>query len=748
MSTSAPDLKLKKHNMRPYFFKNLSSGNAVNTYNSQYFFVEEYTNGTQYIPLALPTSENKLSLAIIANENSKRNKSLLFESYNYYSPLCEYVKSNQVQPSEISVEANNTMTNPVATRLSNRIAARKKAANAMQDTEDIDSILKELKYNVLPPTLTKIQKKPKITVTTVNEDEEDSVENDENNIEMNDANPSTPTQRKENSDNSETIDLTQTQQPNSPDNKKLHNKYNDKENKERWEQHKSKNDKIMQELFIPCHNTKLPRMIPSIDDGRTGSYSANSNEEDDEDNKQHNKEDEKYNEKKSNIITPLLVKINRPDSKSTSKFSNPRLLFALLKVLQIADPMTILVSQNPTNYEYIENVKDTPIHDDEIRKFIKNSKTYNIQRGTKKTVWQGRITFKTSIGFNKLLQNRQLTSWLHSENITIHLNHIKSDNIKTVGFLKNMWPRTEFSDMYAHRIGMELQAETIPAFQINTAIIRAGTVRSKVLTIETDAENLEILEEMFDSLPDDSIVRIVLWKEFLSQKEHRRLEVVQNQNDWYSEFRTLIIYGFSNTSEEIMMRMNDEGDDTYMHGSIDLYECNVPEFITYHYRTFDDNPLFEYCYPQFEGQYEVVVKNSNSYEAKLCIDQIIVDISRYMDENAFQEVCPDFFDIIECRDSQSKWEPMSEEEIKKSIPPSKNKKAKTDHTTKSYANAVSQQPESTTPKRSIEANNPSITELKNMVVELTKQFKQSESERHNNEVNRTNDNKMSEERFH
>lgn len=620
----------------------------------QYFDPSLYKKGTKYTPEGVFNAEAKLRQKI---ENALCTpQTLKFETDNPYQPLATTMADDEMEESTKPTSLRRTPRRIESTKVTHESKA--------STNDDIEALVQNLKY--VPKEFIEARKRNTFKQTTLTSKTKQDKTQQENES-------THETHHQELSHLPYTIKNTQASTV---------TKTNAKPGEE-WNRHQAANERKMIETFKPHHKSLLPNNMITISHGSSGF--------------QFDKED--YDcaistqtiDKSNHYIYPITIKIKK--KKGNSNFNDSRLLYAVIEAMQTIDKEFVVVRNNDRKIEYLDTPQNTPIKDRFLKNFISDKIVSNTKNPPFNTVWQGRIIAGSKVNFYKIMQSMQLKSWLKSENITLQMNKINSDNIRTVGFFLEMWPRTELHAMYTARVKSQLPTKKTPLFQLSTMYLRAEGTRVKVISIEVDKEDLEEFEHLIELIPNESIVSIYSWKKFLHLAEQDRLAVLQEINKWHAQYRTMLIKGFTIDNENYPMQYRDPNQQKDMEIDVELEhfdfsETTAIDFMMKYYKTIDNTNLFEYNYPHFEGTYEVVVSHTNTYEAKKCIDQIIVDVGRHMDDMCFSNTFEDFPNIDERIDEHIPWLPIPEATKIQDTPRQVIKKAKTVYGDRRYVEAL------------------------------------------------------------
>jgi hypothetical protein len=334
-------------------------------------------------------------------------------------------------------------------------------------------------------------------------------------------------------------------------------------------------------------------------------------------------------------------------------FNLSRILFSVLVSLQESDPDVSLSPVNRTDNALprINSVNDIPSDSSIAEKYLENP------RQTKFDVFMGRILINTNHELHTLKENRNLRNWLNLEKITLEFDPLLTKSPVNVGFLYNVCPREDTMNITQLRLEKMLKELGDVEFLASKQMLFAGTAnKSAVVMIRADESLYDPIKKKLKQLNDEMEIDFWSWKEFLAQQ---RLEIVNNQNDFLTKYRTLSISGFADADDDIPMIYHDEAamSDWELQHADPLENIGVSDYMLT-VLTGKGNPMFKYVYAPVKGIRELLVHHEHVSEALEYIKVCHGEMSKVMNDEAINLV---FLDPDRARQQAltCNWEPFT-----------------------------------------------------------------------------------------
>jgi hypothetical protein len=198
--------------------------------------------------------------------------------------------------------------------------------------------------------------------------------------------------------------------------------------------------------------------------------------------------------------------------------------------------------------------------------------------------------------------------------MVIEYNNLESANPINVGFLDNIIARPEVASLYATRIENLLPTGS-PRFNVTIQVLHGpNRTLCRVFMIKCDKKYVAQLTKllikhktpMFDFFPFQS---------FLNMEEGKKLMVINNQNKFTNEHRSLLLNGFIDNDDNIPMFVEEDDTLELSEEEQELSKTTVSNYLRYNIRATEGEPLFSYVYPPINGVREFLVTVNNYYDA-------------------------------------------------------------------------------------------------------------------------------------
>ena len=327
---------------------------------------------------------------------------------------------------------------------------------------------------------------------------------------------------------------------------------------------------------------------------------------------------------KTTKIIPLLIKL-RPPAGNKQHPHKSRIIIGVMRALQCLYHDTYLANIH-NNHPTTDMICDTNLipTDEQI---LENYVTMSCDGKQ----FIGKIFIHTNNDIIKYKQSPQLRSYLAKEHLVLDENVLTSVRPSNVGFFETTIPRNETIELHTKRLLKKLPKNS-PKFQlsISSLYVRSGS-RCRIIMMRADSENVTTLQEEMRKLNDKKTLAFFHWGEFLSLTQEQRESIINHQNKWNKNIRSLLLTGFTSNPDSHPMKTIDEEDmDTNTVTSDFLYSTSVTEYFRKYVKTGNGNNLFAYVYPPTCGTYEFLVKAQHESEAKDYLNKAIGELVKRM----------------------------------------------------------------------------------------------------------------------
>jgi hypothetical protein len=410
-------------------------------------------------------------------------------------------------------------------------------------------------------------------------------------------------------------------------------------------------------------------------------------------------------EHKTTFIFPVTVKVTAKNSRNI--FKNTRIAVAVLRAFQLVDKVTYLAPiKEMSDNDPISKSSDIPTDAEEILEYAEDP------RKGKYNSYTMRLYIKANKDLNYFKMDHNFKPYLASQAMVIEYNNLESANPINVGFLDNIIACPDMANLYATRIE-NLLPHGSPRFNVTIQALHGpNRTLCRVFMIKCDkkyvAQLVKLIIEhktpMFEFFPFQS---------FLNMEDGKKFTVVNNQNKFTNEHRSLLLNGFIDNDDNIPMFVEDEEEMELSEQEMELSKTTVSNYLRYNIRATGGEPLFSYVYPPIKGVREFLVTINNYYDALSYLESGRVELVRMMNPAAAELILEDADEAMDLAVIESPWELYEKaskvvatnyEKLPRSAVTNPNKRAKTVNTpriivlesdvnnntkgNKSYANSV------------------------------------------------------------
>jgi hypothetical protein len=293
-------------------------------------------------------------------------------------------------------------------------------------------------------------------------------------------------------------------------------------------------------------------------------------------------------EKPTKRILPVTMRINAP---AKYRVKNGRALVALLRGLQKIEPITYIapICQSFDKEKIIHPNQILP--DEDSLSYYMEDLTTN-----KYKLYSVRSYIATSLDLDEYKKDQELIDYLSSESISLEYNDLDTVLPPNIGFLENTIARSDTAKLHKERIRSMLPKDA-PRFSLAIQTLHGPDHSStRVFMITCDKKYLLTLTKLLIDLQDDHC-KFFPWNEFICLSPGQKLTVINDQVQYTTVFRSLILKGFCDHDDDIPMQLQDSNDmDTT---SLPLENVTVTDYLRYHVKSSKGSNLFEYVFPTY-----------------------------------------------------------------------------------------------------------------------------------------------------
>jgi hypothetical protein len=179
--------------------------------------------------------------------------------------------------------------------------------------------------------------------------------------------------------------------------------------------------------------------------------------------------------------------------------------------------------------------------------------------------------------------------------------------------------------------------------------------------MKADPEDVETLqEEMLHLSTGPNKVAFFPWGEYLALTKEQKTNIVHHQLKWHGAFRSVILKGFRDNCENIMMKTEEESAMETNEPSTDyLLQTTVTQYFRKHVQAGNGTNLFAYVYPPIAGTIEFIIKAQHDSEAKEYIKKAISELAKRMTPKSIESIFKNPEEAIQLGESTPPWRPYT-----------------------------------------------------------------------------------------
>jgi hypothetical protein len=357
---------------------------------------------------------------------------------------------------------------------------------------------------------------------------------------------------------------------------------------------------------------------------------------------------------------PLMIKLNKLQHNKKFQLNHTRAVVAVLSAIQkICKETYIMPREGTGNLTPIKSPTQISMIQAELKMYMElpTEETHS------KNSIIARIMIKSNVTLIECKAHPKFVEYLAKEHIVLDVNGLMDVAPEHVGYLEKITGRNETLEAHTARV-RELLPEDFPPFQLNIHSLKVYEGRCKVFMINCDKINLERVRDAMVQLHITEKIRFMSWREFAGMEDTIRKVAIRKEIYFAKEYESLLINGFADNDDNITMKMLDPEE---LQLSFDMEnEVKIVDPMEYTYvsdyigsiKGGNGTYLFKHVYPPHKGMREVLVKKSESSEAKEFIEVLPGKLAKKMNNRAIELV----FDNPETAKQEmvtSKWQPYS-----------------------------------------------------------------------------------------
>lgn len=296
------------------------------------------------------------------------------------------------------------------------------------------------------------------------------------------------------------------------------------------------------------------------------------------------------------------------------------------------------------------------------------------------------IIIRSDTPLHKIKSNNVFTNWLKSENIQMDRNILPCMKPQQAGLLTHITVCTEIMEVYEQRIH-QIVSIACPHFMLQPRVLETNYAQTTIWNVMTAPKNVnKVRKELKQALNTPTFRQYISWKEYNSLEADQQLKVVQTQNTFSTNFRSLVMTGYHDDPTTILYEdiyiieaitddadtitgyqfinikdndMQDEEISSRFHKGINLTTTTVTEFIQTAFISGDNSPVFAHVYEQENGIQEILITCRHIAEALDLIKILEPELSRIMNhktmETTFQKPANEL--LLQASTTEY-WEPL------------------------------------------------------------------------------------------
>jgi hypothetical protein len=236
---------------------------------------------------------------------------------------------------------------------------------------------------------------------------------------------------------------------------------------------------------------------------------------------------------------PMTIRINA-STKQHATLNKTCILIALRHAFQSVDQgANIIQPSSPKmtathDTKTIFSAEDITSSSNNIAKYLEHSQN-------------APIILNINLELFEYKRDQQFFQWLKDEHFNLDHNILQQTlQPVQVGVFTHMNPRTDLTTNYEHCIQMATTT-TCPPFSLQVKHIKTTSVTTKVWSVYADMKNInDITKELKAAFNSQELRRFYSWHEFTSLNAQQQTTVLQANNKFSTEYRSLLISGFKN----------------------------------------------------------------------------------------------------------------------------------------------------------------------------------------------------------
>lgn len=358
-------------------------------------------------------------------------------------------------------------------------------------------------------------------------------------------------------------------------------------------------------------------------------------------------------------IIPISIRLKKHRF-SNASFHIHRTITAMFIALQNVDPTIKLAVITNLNQPSIENPASIPTNDIELKGYYELP---NDDQEQSKHLLCMRIHVESTTTFHQIQTNSTLAAWLRSESIQLDRNTLPTMKPQQAGYLTHHMVRPNIVSTYEQRL-KQMMSPTCPPFMLQSKTIIGNYATTTVWNVLAEADQIDkVIKEFKAALNTKTLRLFISWKEQNAIMPDQQLKIVQLQNTFLTDYRSLIMTGFHDTYDTMMFTddkdieavvdeegtivkykftnlnedsMEDDCIETRFRNNFNLKETSVHEYIQQAFISGDGTPVFGHVFEQINGIREVLVPTRHIAEGIELIKVIQHELCRVMNKESIE----------------------------------------------------------------------------------------------------------------
>jgi hypothetical protein len=222
-----------------------------------------------------------------------------------------------------------------------------------------------------------------------------------------------------------------------------------------------------------------------------------------------------------------------------------------------------------------------------------------------------RVYIATNLELDEYKKDQKLINYLSGERISLEYNDLDTVLPPNVGFLENTIARSDTAKLHKERIRSMLSSDA-PRFSLGVQTLYGpDQFTTRVFMIKCDKKHVKTLTKMLLEIPENQ-VKFFPWIEFNCLSPGQKLTVINEQTQYSTVFRSLILKGFCDYKDNVTMQAKDPNDMETNNSNQKFENILVTDYLRYHVKSSKGGNLFEYVFPPYYTDSQIISKVRSS----------------------------------------------------------------------------------------------------------------------------------------